>query len=227
MASLKREAEKLRSVDAVAAYEILGGLASLTFDDDEVDRNHRAAIALSDSSVTHYDYAVSLQFVLRRNDAANEAVTAASMDPLDLDLARTAVKFLSLAGRLQEALAAFEKLRVRFPQADVGEVSNLPEVIATLARWDIDESAIQNCQRIAFDFLRQRKIKASGASLDTTSAPRDEMLMYSIYLDMPREEVIRLDEELTEHIWEATQFPGGKQFWIGFEQFKRHEQQAA
>jgi hypothetical protein len=222
LASIKREAEALKKTDPVAAYSILGGLASLLFDDEGVDRNHKAAIALNNTATTHYDYAVSLQFVHRRDDAADEALLAAKMDPLDLPFSRMVVRFLAISGRLKEAYEVYEQLRNKFPSADLQENAELPQVMAILGKWGIEEAHIQTCQRQAFGFLRERKIKGIGVSLDTTSILDDEMIMYSILLDLPREEVRRLDEELTDHIWEVSQFPGSKQFWIGLEQFRDH-----
>ncbi|CAJ0716952.1 hypothetical protein LMG8323_03417 [Ralstonia mannitolilytica] len=52
LARLKREARDSMGVDAVAAHMALGAIASLEWDDGELDRHHLAAIRLTDDIVT-------------------------------------------------------------------------------------------------------------------------------------------------------------------------------
>lgn len=218
---LKVDAEKLMHADAVKAHTILGGIAAVQFKDEELDRHHRAAIRIADESVSHGNYAISLQFAHRREEAADEAVIAADCDPLDKDAAIRAVKFLSIAGRIGEAMARLTVYCKRNSEEPPEELENLPSVARILKRYDIPDEEVRLCQREAFNLLRERRIRSTSVMISTDEGDADESVNFSIFIDAPIETIIQLDEELGNRIFEAHPNLHLERFWLGFD--RKHE----
>jgi hypothetical protein len=115
--------------DAVEAHRIMGAVAAIKFRQQDMDRHYQTALRLEASAFAHNDYAISLQLAQRRDDAATQAAMASEKDPLDLDYARRAIRYLGIAGRLGEAMQHIERFERRFPNEALPEGGGLSLVL--------------------------------------------------------------------------------------------------
>lgn len=77
---LERDAEKLIKVDPVGAYAVLGGAASLRGSHEDVNHFHRLALGLCRDAMQLKNYAVSLDYLGKSEDAYSIALEAHEND---------------------------------------------------------------------------------------------------------------------------------------------------
>ncbi len=217
LARLRADAEKLMAVSPADAHTVLAGIAALRFDDALADQHHRIALQLQDTAMAHNNYAVTLKALQRQNEAASEAAIASDMDPLNLEFSRRAILYLALAGRIGEAMQRVQQFRNRFSETPLLDAEHIPAIIEALQHNGVSEAEVRTCQQIAFDLLREKKIRPENIEVSTLEEDRDQMVSFAIGIDAPLETIMAMDAELGERIFQAWPQPSLTHFWLGFE----------
>ena len=137
---LSRDAKKLLRADAASAYMLLGMIAALAFDHEELRKNHRAAIKLSPSEAMLYrNYIVSLRRVSLIGEALRVAREFYGKCPRDAQAKLSMYETLMLCGRYLEAkdwLTAHPKIAENIDGGG-GEADMLPELADIMRSADI------------------------------------------------------------------------------------------
>lgn len=217
LARLKVDAEKLMPIDAGAAHTVLGGIAALQWRQGELDDHHRIVIGLGDTALAHNNYAISLQLAQRRDDAADQALIASEKDPLDLEYSRRAIRYLATAGRIEDAMTQLRQFTERFSSEPLLDVLNVPDIQAAMTQFCVSEDELRVCQREAFALLREKKIRASYINFEAMDSPDTGMIIFAIRVPGSLKQMMELDAELGERLFQVWPEPSLNRFWIGFE----------
>jgi len=193
---LRNDAQKLVATDAVAAHQILGGLAALEFEVDAVRQHYRAALQLSNDAQVHSNYAVSLQFLGLYDEASEYALRAAHLEPENLTYLRNAIDYLTYAGRIGEALRTCAELDKREPGGRSREQEIVRELKLVMERTGVSEHEVHESFRLAFELLRENKLRFDRIGSAIELAPNGGLAHFTIFVSEPVDRVRRLDFDL-------------------------------
>ena len=98
------DANKLMGADAATGHQLLGRVAALRWDIDEMKRRHRLSVSLGDPVLSRCNFAHSLSIVGRFDEAFEMALEASEHTPNDLIALNVLLVNAALAnGRLRDA----------------------------------------------------------------------------------------------------------------------------
>ena len=100
---VEREAKALMSTEPASAHTVLGGIAALRRDLDEVQRHHRIALDVRKSGITYFNFAVSLSLLGEMRGALEAAKSGLEAEPDDPRWLRHAIKLSMEAAHFSEA----------------------------------------------------------------------------------------------------------------------------
>lgn len=171
LAAFRREAKESLKMDAYLGYMALGALASLSWNDSELDKNHGCAIKLGETYLSHQNYAESLGAVLRYPEATKEIQIAADMVPADIDMLRRAIEFSVLAGQIGGAVQLHQKLTNRTMGAEPDFSAN--DIARVFELTGINEDEFAKGQFVVFDTFRHHRLtpKTMNAYVDVDDEP--------------------------------------------------------
>ena len=127
-------AEKLMRVDAAAGHELLGRVAALRWDIDEMKRRHRLSVSLGDPVLSRCNFALSLRLVGLIDEAFQVALEASEYAPDD-DLAlRVLIEAALSNGRLRDAQGYLNRWRKLYPDEAAPHAPDIDSLVAALDR---------------------------------------------------------------------------------------------
>ncbi len=204
LAALKQRARAAIKTDPYHGYMALGAISALAWNDADLDAAHRNAIALDDNSLAHANYAVSLQLVNRRAEAAEQARIASDLEPENISLLARAIEYATVAGHIQNAMALYRKFVTRAP--GTAPKFDTESIVRVLAMRGVPEAEFIQGQSILFEVLRQHRVRPDSVRIQTDEEPGDECVMitlvveadYSFAQSLHDEACARLCEELPD-----------------------------
>lgn len=166
-ASLARDIEKVKAVDIVDYYDLLGMLGAICQDLEACRTSHLQAIKISGGNpyyVVHY--AVSLDNFLLFTESVALLLELSSKDQPDFEVIDVLIKSLRHLGRYEEAVDWIKFSNRVFPDAQNEDRSDLEDsVLPCISRLGIHEKQIQDVFARAYDLARGRKVKVSDIIL--------------------------------------------------------------
>lgn len=217
IASLKRDAEKLKGADAVARFMALGAIAALEFDEKSAINFHQNAIRLENSERTHEFFAVTLQQLGFFADAADEALIASEREPENLTILGIAIRYSLMAGRIRLAKELIGKFKDRQPNEIPDEVEFIDRLCDALEELSIPEEEIKVRQMAAFGILRERKIPYTRHSWGIDEDIGDEAVHFNIQVSVDVETLLELESQLVERVFEEIPNPHIGRFVVGYQ----------
>lgn len=214
-ARLDRAARHAIHIEPSQSHQILAILAGLEWDDVAMDEHFGIAMRYDSSAVVENNYAAVLLAVDRYIEAATMYERASKTDPNDLGLLRAAQAINWQAGRWQRAVDIAETLKLRSPNEEPEFLADQRSLIEIAERNKVMLPVIEQLHTAVFSFLHERRIRSQGISCNVDTTPGEESIYVSVRINGDREEVQRLDEELTPLLFDAVdEFPLGS-FHIG------------
>jgi len=200
LTALKREARALLSTDAFHGYMALGALGALSWDDDELDKNHQNAIGLADNELTHRNYAISLQLVGRREDAAHQAILASQSEPENISNLVRAIEYATLAGNLSAAMSLIHTLKSRTTERV--EVYDTEAVLRTLTMTHVPEGEFAQGMRIMHETLRKHRLHVEETQTDIDDDPADPSVLVKFLVNVDFTRAQEIDNEACARLCE-------------------------
>lgn len=211
---IKGEVERNMGVDPYLGSVVLGNIAILQWDLEEFEAQYRNALRLSNGAQSHYYYALALQLVGRFYEASEYARSASELAPTDLGILRDAILFTFYSGQFTLAATLCESYNMRSPMQPYPDEDAIESARQTVIKAGLDEAMLVECNRIAFDLLREKKSPYSSTSVE--SDIRDGLVMFYIKLDRSIEFVDELDQELGERLFDRVANFDPSKYWIGY-----------
>ena len=142
-------AEKLMPVDAAAGHELLGRVAALRWDVDEMKRRHRLSVSLGNPVLSRCNFANSLDLVGLIDEAVQVALEASEHAP-DNNLALHVLINAALSsGRLRDAQDYLNRWRKLFPDQAAPHSPEIDSIVAALDRGLFSEGGVREILRVA------------------------------------------------------------------------------
>lgn len=105
----------------------------------------------------------------------------------------------------------------RFSSEPLLDVLNVPDIQAAMTQFCVSEDELRVCQREAFALLREKKIRASYINFEAMDSPDTGMIIFAIRVPGSLKQMMELDAELGERLFQVWPEPSLNRFWIGFE----------
>lgn len=187
------------------AHQVLAILAGLRWDAAAMDENFSTAMRFGTESIVEHNYAETLRAANRYVDAANMYERASNTNPTDLVLLRSAMVCNWQAGRWQRAMDLAEILMQRSPDEEFEYLAKQRALIEMAQRNGVSLGVVEQLHTALYSFLRDRHIRALSSATDMDHTPGEESIYIAIRIKADREEVQRLDEELTPVLFDAVE----------------------
>ena len=198
---IKSEAEKLRSSDAFSAYILLGMLASLEYNADEMRANHLAALKLRpNDSNANFNYSTSLNNHCFYSEAREYAEKAHLGDPGDLQFLTWLIEKSLNFGRIREARKWLHKSEELKPKG-VNEYKNIiVEAYELLTEIDVSDDEVEEILEISASALRSNRVTPNKINIETLSDEDSYWLNYMFELQRPPAEITDMNFEAAERL---------------------------
>ena len=215
LARLKRELERNAAVDFHMYHMLKGMLAVTEWDLETLHTSFDKALRIHNNFVTNTHYATALQLLGKFDDACVYARTASELCPTDLAALERAESFAFIAGEFSLGEKCSSELRLRAPDRKTMFDAAMSSVINSLKANGLDEGIVKDCNKLAFDFLREKQIPYESTRFENDTL--DNSVMFSILLYPEQDGIDDLDAELGELLFEKIpNFHPGR-YWVGLE----------
>ena len=222
------DAKRLLKVDAAGAHQALGAIASLRFDVEGVKQHHEAAIKLTSDVAARLNYAVSLENVALYSEAAARFLEPVKVEPENLLFLSHAITSHLLAGKIAKAAELVAKYRRLTPDATADKEFDAAESVKTLfEKHEIPESELMQALEIAYDVVRQRRLRLDETSIHVERQNGDESVVYRLYVLAGLKEALAADAELTQKIAETMENIHPSRLAIMIDPARRNESHTA
>jgi hypothetical protein len=211
---LKREAIQNRATDPWASSVAVGMIGVLEWDEHAVEKSFQNALSMRSDEQTRTHYATSLQLIGKYVEAASQARLASEMAPTNLSLLSRAISYSLTAGLLTMAAELVHQYNLRSPGRPYETGFVIDQANEILRSQEINETLVVECNRIAFEILRTKKVAFSSTQFEADS--QDGYIMHYIILDEPLEVVEELDIELGIRLFDSVSEFNPDKYWVGF-----------
>lgn len=211
---LRREIEQSKGVDARNAFIARGMLAMLEWDLPGIHSSFEAALPLGDATTALESYATCLQMIGDYANAANIIQRAYDRARTDLRLLRKAINFCYLAAHFSCAKELCDMYDKLCPSEPHPEGRSIEQALEVLEMGGLNEQLAAQCNRIAFDLLRERQV----VFLETSSEGDllDGIMLMDIIVKADQQTVELLDAELGERLFDEVAGYNPSCYWIGY-----------
>ena len=226
LARLKKDARASMSVDPVVAHIALGAIASLEWNDAELDEHFQAALSLEDCVEARQNYATSLSQVERVFDAWEQLRMASQMEPGDLHLLDRTIGSAYVAGDFAAARELCETYGKRSPGNRHRSQTQIERADFVLKSQAISPQQIHAHLVVAYGLLRERKVASRSITVETFVEPGNQLVMYHIRLSQSDEFIESLELELADRLFDQVQDINLGAFWVGYSKEDEEEEEA-
>ena len=161
----ERDAEAVMDVDPAGAHTVLGTVAGIRSDADNVREHFRIALQHADSSVTYHNYSIALSLVDEWRDSLDAADTAHKKAPDNTAILDSAIKRAVEAGRFRIAHRYCNQLNALRPSdAPHALTGLLDQFVASLDAGAFGESNVERVLEIAGSIQRTESVPSTGIS---------------------------------------------------------------
>lgn len=214
---LKREIEKVASVDRTGTLFARAMIAVLEWDEDEIHALFRRSLNVHDQAEIHERYAIALQMMGNFKDASREAQLASMLNPTDLSALRRAISYTNLLGDMEMAKKLCDDYKLRSPTSPYIDEEALIQTSKVLTKSGTSLEVVKKCNAIAFSVLKNARTPFKGIRYE--SDDEDSSVMLFIDVDRNAEEVEKLDRELGQRLFDDVPDFHPSHYWVGFEKY--------
>lgn len=190
---IKIEAEKLRPSNAFSAYVLLGMLASLEDDVDEMRANHLAALKLRPNDpVGNLNYSTSLVHLGFYSEAREYALKAYEGN-------RGSATFLSLlidrcykSGRVQQAKGWIHEWETLNPEQDHDLKNSILAANELLKEDGIGDEVVEELVELSLDVLRRNNFHPDGVDIEFLADEDSRWLNYTFIVRQSPDIIVNL-----------------------------------
>lgn len=211
---LKRDIEKAKARDAKNAFVARGLLALLEWDLPGIRSSFEAALPLGGMTETLEQYATTLQMIGDYPGACDQIEKAFSRSRTDLQVVNKTINFSFLAGRYTRAREVCDMYDLLRPTDPHEERLSIEQAIAVLKISGGSEAMVEECNRIAFELLRERRVVFNETTSEADEL--DGMLFLTISVCADEALVEELDAELGERLFDRVEGYNPNRYWVGY-----------
>lgn len=190
-------AEKLMRVDAAAGHELLGRVAALRWDIDEMKRRHRLSVSLGDPVLSRCNFALSLGLVGLIDEALQVALGASEHAPDDSLALRVLFDAALSSGRLRDAQGYLNRWRKLYPDETAHDTRDVDSLVAALDRGMFSEGGVREILRVAASIQVNARVRCHHITVSESFEEPGSFLMTE-YLVAPSSLAVDLNCELAE-----------------------------
>ena len=197
---LERDARGLMDADPVGAHTVLGAVASLRGEAEDVRRHHRIALKLSGGSAEACrNYLISLVELGELSEAFEVALEAHRRVPGNAELLREAISAALGAARFREGRDLCHRWNESFPDQPLPFESMTAKLASAIGRGAFSEEAVREVLRITHKILRASNVrKAKDGILRDHTDP--DSFLYEFHVRTSPHKAVRLNEQLANRI---------------------------
>lgn len=159
------DARKLMSTDAASAHAVLGRVAALRWDVDELRWRYRSAISLGDPVLGRWRYSTALFLVGETEESFEVVRDAWQRAPDNLDLLDELIATAVHSARFQEAREFCDHRRKLAPNRDVPLAAVVQELAAAVQQGHFSEEGAREALRAADLMRRDARIRPNGVKI--------------------------------------------------------------
>lgn len=142
-------ASKLMPVDAAAGHELLGRVAALRWNIDEMKRRHLLSVSLGNPVLSRCNFALSLSLVGLVDEAFRVALEAVEQSPGDRLPLRVAIDAALADGRLRTAKSCLDRWRKLSPDEATPHAPEVDSLVRALDQGLFSEDGVRKILRVA------------------------------------------------------------------------------
>lgn len=198
---IKSEAEKLRSSDAFNAYILLGMLASLENNVDEMRMNHLAALKLQPNEPNaNFNYSTSLNNLCFYSEAREFSVKAYLGGPGNLQILSSLIEICVRSGRIREARKWLERFQALSPKKVNENEGLILEANELLDDGCVSDDEVEEILELSASALRSNKVIPNRVGIETLSDEESYWLNYMFEVQRPPADIVELNFEAAERL---------------------------
>lgn len=189
---LEQDAQRLMHADVVGAHTVLGGVASLRWNLDQVRHHFRIALQHLDTATTHNNYAVALSNVEELQIAYEEVSTAHERIPDDRFFLEHAIRLSAHAGRFVDGRRLCERWNALAPETPHPFTHRMSRLAKAVDAAVFSESSVQRLLAIMSEVQRNDHVRtASTATWEDAKEPGS--FLHEVLVDATTSEAARLN----------------------------------
>lgn len=198
---IRRDAERLLSVDAFHANVVLGAVASIQGKHDVMHACHKKSLALYPNSLLAIvNYATSLSRTGFLVEARQYIRRARELYPDNIAVLRQFIDLSIESGRLRDALVAlayWDKLK---PTESFSNLGSLRDSVQFLEEFNITDDDVENVFEVQQEIIRKHTLPNFTVSLWPLDDSEARWIARRVFLSKTVEEVVGLNIELAEKL---------------------------
>ncbi|VAX19797.1 hypothetical protein MNBD_NITROSPINAE02-2166 [hydrothermal vent metagenome] len=203
LGQIKRDAQTLRKNDALSASIILGMVASIENNIDEMRSHHENALRINESDFfANINYAASLWKTWFLSEANDYYLKAYETNPSDYRVILNLVNNLLFMGRFKDANSWLIKLEKQFPDGQRDAKKFIEEALDFLNENKISEKDIKSYLDLAVSVLHSQGIFFTGRDVSFSEDEESRSISYEIKLDLPVRQIVDLNWKFAEKLAE-------------------------
>lgn len=214
LARYKRDLNASMQADASEAYAGLGMIAGIEWDEKTMRQCFENAIKLDDEFTAHANFAVALHRLGFMADAAHQYRIAYELAPTDVEAALNAVMATYIAGELNLAIALGKRLQNLACSKLDFELESAKKILRLFAETSTDPGLMQRCNKVAFDVLREHRVRSKSVSTEIDM--EDQIVFTMIEVKTSNAEVDQLDEILGNRLYSDVEDYDPNRYWVGY-----------
>ena len=195
-------ANKLMRVDAAAGHELLGRVAALRWDVDEMKRRHMLSVSLGDPVLSRCNFALSLTLVGLIDEAFQIALEAAEHSPGDRVPLRVAIETALAGGRLRTAKSYVDRWRKLSPDEAAPHTPEVYSLVRALGQGLFTEDGVRDVLGVAASIRVNARVRSHHITVSESIEEPGSFLMTE-YVVTPSSRAADLNCELAERWAEA------------------------
>jgi hypothetical protein len=211
---LKREIEQARAVDTVTAYRADGMLGVLEWSVLDIESAFNSVMQFTSSASLYVNFAACFQLLGQYFRASELMMIASDLEPTNLTTLRKSAHYSLLAGRFDVAQKISEVFDVRSPGESVPSAEVIRDAIFALNKAGLPTSTVIKCNRIAFDFLVEKKVPFTQTRYKTDKEDASTMLLIEIGVN--EDLITLLDRDLGERLFDQIEDYRPSLYWVGY-----------
>lgn len=189
---LEQDAQRLMHADVVGAHTVLGGVASLRWNVEQVRHHFRIALRHSDTATTHNNYAVALSNVEELQVAYEEVSTAHERVPDDRFFLEHAIRLSAHAGRFVDGRRLCERWNALAPETPHLFTHRIDRLANAVDAAVFSESRVQRLFAMMSDLQRNDRVR-TVATATWEDAKEPSSFLHELLVDATTVEAARLN----------------------------------
>lgn len=190
-------ADRLMSVDAATGHELLGRVAALRWDVDEMKRRHRLSVSLGNPVISRCNFALSLSLVGLIDEAFQVALEAAEHTRDDRLALRVLIDAALSSGRLRAAKSCLDRWRKLSPDEAVPHAPEVDSLVGALDQGLFGEYGVREILRVAASIRVNARVRSHHIAVSESFEEPGSFLMAE-YLVTPSSRAVDLNCELAD-----------------------------